>query len=562
MAKFQKIVSVVLFMFAAMAFFCTKNASATTYSEIEIKNLDTPFYGMPPNGATCNSATYGGAYKLSTCRYEEKMPDMTWREMDSRTDLFVHGREYRMILFVKLKNDDDDYSSEMGKISLDGKTATDYYFTTPRCVAAIWDFTPNEPTQLEPPHYSFHATGYNVGYFESEEPSESNSFGWESYGINSLDDIGHYTDGVGGLELFSSTSPELMTIYLQTLAMNPSRHPSSEIVTIAIGRFDAPVVSSERGRIVGESDGLEYASYVGDNADEATWTTIEGNESTWLEPGVYYVRKKAAGSTYASEYVAVEVKEYIAPIDLAVANPETGDSVILYAIILVGSILGLVFILRGCWEVAFVVIYSGFLILDLAYPHFFGTTILKLAGILACFVHAAVNFTKNKILVVALGLTFLADLVLAKNNSSTVGIVIFSFAQLFHLARLKSWEIRTIAKYALIMFAILVAGLLLELEMTVIAVVVYAGILLANVLTSINLFRKVPIRPVLYICCGFILFLACDCCAAASYLSLIGLVPAAIYEVANFLAWVFYYPSQVFISNSSDYVIQWGHDGR
>jgi hypothetical protein len=43
----------------------------------------------------------------------------------------------------------------------------------------------------------------------------------------------------------------------------------------------------------------------------------------------------------------------------------------------------------------------------------------------------------------------------------------------------------------------------------------------------------------------------CDINVAMSYLSVTGVIPFFIARFANFFAWLFYYPSQVLISNSS-----------
>ena len=61
--------------------------------------------------------------------------------------------------------------------------------------------------------------------------------------------------------------------------------------------------------------------------------------------------------------------------------------------------------------------------------------------------------------------------------------------------------------------------------------------------------RSIPSTCAFY---GFILFVCCDLCVAISYLSGTGALPAFLQIFANYFAWVFYYPSQVLISNSSE----------
>jgi hypothetical protein len=50
---------------------------------------------------------------------------------------------------------------------------------------------------------------------------------------------------------------------------------------------------------------------------------------------------------------------------------------------------------------------------------------------------------------------------------------------------------------------------------------------------------------------GFVAFLCCDICVALRFLAMQGSLPDDIIPLVSYLVWVFYYPSQVLIANSS-----------
>src|SRR5574344_503742 len=64
------------------------------------------------------------------------------------------------------------------------------------------------------------------------------------------------------------------------------------------------------------------------------------------------------------------------------------------------------------WFAVWMVIYSGFILLDIFMPGFWGSTLLKYTGIFLCVVYAHRKFPTDVLLSVALLLTFCSDTIL------------------------------------------------------------------------------------------------------------------------------------------------------
>ena len=80
----------------------------------------------------------------------------------------------------------------------------------------------------------------------------------------------------------------------------------------------------------------------------------------------------------------------------------------------------------------------------------------------------------------------------------------------------------------------------------------YITALITNIIVSWRWYRQDRNNLLAFLAVtGFTLFLACDICTGVSYLSRTAVLPAVLFAPANFFAWAFYYPSQIFISNSS-----------
>lgn len=203
------------------------------------------------------------------------------------------------------------------------------------------------------------------------------------------------------------------------------------------------------------------------------------------------------------------------------------------------------------WLATWVLIYLGFNLLAAFFPDFIGATILKMLGLILCVVYAAVKFKDDPLLVLALGFTLLADTVLLINNISITGVFVFCIAQFFHTARLKKTNPAFLIFYLAIITAVFFIATALGVDQMYAAAGIYAYSLLSNLYFSVRWFFERRSVASTCACAGFLLFLCCDLCVAMSYLSVTAVLPAFLHGLGDYLAWVFYYPSQILISNSS-----------
>ncbi|MBR5621388.1 hypothetical protein IKW75_02830 [Candidatus Saccharibacteria bacterium] len=204
------------------------------------------------------------------------------------------------------------------------------------------------------------------------------------------------------------------------------------------------------------------------------------------------------------------------------------------------------------WQGIWLFIFCGFISLDAFFPNFFGVTMLKLLGIAFCFIYVIYKFPHDKLIVLAFLLTFIADLVLAFNNTSRIGVLIFTLAQFAHFARIKPLGKRE----APIAIAALVAYIILAFAAGPYSIyllgTIYAFFLVSNLILAYKWHKKSPKSGAgLSAFYGFIFFMCCDLCVAGSFFSTIHILPLFIKRLFDFFAWAFYYPSQVLISNSS-----------
>lgn len=205
------------------------------------------------------------------------------------------------------------------------------------------------------------------------------------------------------------------------------------------------------------------------------------------------------------------------------------------------------------WLQIWSLLYFGFLSLGLIFPHFVGITILRYTGICLYLVYAYHHSKSDYLLLIALFFTLLADTILVINSTSIVGVFVFCFSQFFHLARLRKIQPKALTFYFFIIILIFFFSVLQKIEPIFVVAAIYATALLLNVGLSSHWYHQQPhdiaATSAFF---GFLLFLSCDFCVANSYLSYIGFWPAAVYPIANYLAWFFYFPSQALIANSSN----------
>ena len=204
------------------------------------------------------------------------------------------------------------------------------------------------------------------------------------------------------------------------------------------------------------------------------------------------------------------------------------------------------------WLVIWVAIYVTFLCMDIFLPGFAGSPLLKYIGIFLCIVYANQKYHTDYNLQLALLFTFLADTILVWTPYTIAGVYVFCFAQFMHLTRLTKLPYISLCIYAgglSLFFALAIAN---GLDPIYAIATVYGIQLICNVVMSVKLWRAnskhFRTRCTFY---GFIAFLCCDICVALRFLALDGALPAEIIPTVAFLVWVFYYPSQVLIANSS-----------
>ena len=111
------------------------------------------------------------------------------------------------------------------------------------------------------------------------------------------------------------------------------------------------------------------------------------------------------------------------------------------------------------WALIWALIYISFLLLDIVFPGWFGTNMIKYIGIFLCVVYAYSKYSTDLMLIIALLLTFFADTILVWTDWAVTGVYIFCFAQFMHLLRLSKAKLEHIFAWAAavsIVFAVLV----------------------------------------------------------------------------------------------------------
>ncbi len=203
------------------------------------------------------------------------------------------------------------------------------------------------------------------------------------------------------------------------------------------------------------------------------------------------------------------------------------------------------------WAIVWTLIYVNFLGLDTFFPNSLPVALIKLLGIALCVVYSFTKYRKDKYLTIALLATLVADIILAINNVSVFGVGVFCIAQLTHAFRLSSMKPRIFYFSILASICVFIISMLLGHNPLFVMVGIYALGLFFNVFQSgvWYFFKRTPASKYAFL--GFVLFLACDVCVGISFSSSIGAIPPFWQGVANYIAWAFYYPAQILISNST-----------
>lgn len=203
------------------------------------------------------------------------------------------------------------------------------------------------------------------------------------------------------------------------------------------------------------------------------------------------------------------------------------------------------------WLILALLIYAAFIALDIIDSESPIPSAVKYLGIFLCPIYAFLATPRDNLLVLALALTFLADSFLVWTEYFSIGHVIFCLAHFAHTIRL----VRSDHKFLRIYFPCLILFLALSLvagTSPFYAIVsVYAIAIITNLILSLRWLRddrsNIHARSAAL---GFTLFVLCDASVAISFLATQSMFPAAIGAVAHVLVWLFYFPSQVLISNS------------
>lgn len=206
------------------------------------------------------------------------------------------------------------------------------------------------------------------------------------------------------------------------------------------------------------------------------------------------------------------------------------------------------------WPAIWAWIFLAIIVLGVATPGSPTLTTIKLGGILLCFVYAFRTFPCDRLLQAALLVTFVADIILAIDNTAEAGVIIFLLAQVIHAIRLegKNYITQIVSFTTLALVAIVLNYALQIVPAMYLICGFYIVAICTNIYVSWRWWRQDQKNPRAFCAIlGFFLFLCCDACTGASYLSLNNMFPAFVYAPANFFAWFFYYPSQILVSNSA-----------
>ena len=204
------------------------------------------------------------------------------------------------------------------------------------------------------------------------------------------------------------------------------------------------------------------------------------------------------------------------------------------------------------WLTIWSLIYITFLTIDAVYVNFWGSSVLKYIGIFLCIIYAYQKSSNDAPLILALLFTFLADTILVWTKWEVFGVFCFCFAQFMHLIRHGLIQPKNIGIFTLLVTVFFIYATTQSIPAIYAITAVYAVMLITNVVLSINRYSKnkkdIHARYGMY---GFLAFIACDICVGTRHLILDGALPATALPLVAYLVWVFYYPSQVLIANSS-----------
>lgn len=203
------------------------------------------------------------------------------------------------------------------------------------------------------------------------------------------------------------------------------------------------------------------------------------------------------------------------------------------------------------WIIVWLLIYLGFLVLEIITGKCLAVTILKYSGLVLCFLYALIYARKDTFLILALFLTLIADGILAFNNVSEQGVMVFIAVQLAHLLRFAMIR-RTSPLIPILLAAlIIVIGLIQsEIPLMFILAMAYGVLIFTNIYEAwcwMRLDKSAAARCAFF---GFILFFLCDLMVGISYITSTATLPHTVTIVTSYFAWLLYLPAQVLITFS------------
>ncbi len=214
--------------------------------------------------------------------------------------------------------------------------------------------------------------------------------------------------------------------------------------------------------------------------------------------------------------------------------------------------------------IAFIVfegaIYCAFNVITLGLGE--GTDLIKYVAIIVCFIVAAVNcfFGRSKdciFVAAAMLFTIVADLfLLALDDYYPAGIASFIVVQSINFARIyynrkKIPVISGAIRLTVVAVLLIVLGACGSLTIVSALSAIYFPQLVINTADSALLIKKSKRYILLFI--GLLLFIGCDACVGLDNFTEVGInIPAAALDIINPAIWLFYLPSQVFITLSAD----------
>ena len=200
------------------------------------------------------------------------------------------------------------------------------------------------------------------------------------------------------------------------------------------------------------------------------------------------------------------------------------------------------------WLVLWFLIYLAFLILEIITGKCLAVTILKYSGLVICFIYVLVYARKDTFLVLAMFFTLIADGILAFNNVSMTGVLVFILVQTSHLLRLSGIRRKSPLIPILVVALVLVLGFLQkEIPLMFVLAIAYGVLIFTNIYEAYMWCKVDKSGPAKCALFGFILFLLCDLSVGFSYVTTTATLPHTITILASYFAWMFYLPAQVLI---------------